>query len=65
MAGLDRGGEGRAESEQARIIALNAVLDRGYGKAAQVLSGEGGEGAVPVQASIEVTFVGTGKTDKG
>lgn len=39
LAGLS-GDEGRAESEQARIAALNAVLDRGYGKASQVVIGD-------------------------
>lgn len=46
----------------ARVAASKEVLDRAYGKAAQPVTGEGGEG--PVAASIEVTFVGAGKSDK-
>jgi hypothetical protein len=33
----------------ARVAAANALLDRGWGKAAQPLTGEGGEGALVVQ----------------
>ena len=43
------------KSEAARVTAAVAILDRGWGKAPQAITGEGGEG--PVQASITVTFV--------
>lgn len=43
------------ESEAARVSAAVALLDRGWGKAAQAITGEGGEG--PVLTSIEVRFV--------
>lgn len=33
-------GEGAAESEQARISALNIVIERGYGKATQTIAGD-------------------------
>lgn len=49
LAGLVDNGEGKADSEQARIAALNIILDRAYGKAAQPLTGEGGEGPVQIQ----------------
>lgn len=49
LAGLTEGGAKKAESEQARIAALNIILDRGYGKAAQAITGEGGEGPVLIQ----------------
>jgi hypothetical protein len=49
LAGLVDGGKGKADSEAARIAALNLVLDRGYGKAAQPHTGEGGEGPVQIQ----------------
>lgn len=37
------------ESEQARIQASAILLDRGYGKAAQPVTGEDGEGPVVVE----------------
>jgi hypothetical protein len=39
-AGLLEGGKGKAESEQAQIGALNAFLDRGYGKPTQAIVGD-------------------------
>lgn len=36
----------KAESEAARVAAIKELLDRGYGKAAQPHTGEGGEGPV-------------------
>ena len=36
----------QAESEAARVAAIKEMFDRGYGKAAQALTGEGGEGPV-------------------
>lgn len=49
LAGLVGEGEGKAESEQARIAALNGVLDRGYGKATQLLGGD--DEADPINVS--------------
>jgi len=43
------------ESDAARVAAINALLDRGFGKPAQAITGEGGEG--PVLAAITVNFV--------
>src|SRR4051812_37020165 len=43
------------QSEQARVAAANAILDRAIGKPAQAITGEGGEG--PVLAAITVEFV--------
>lgn len=48
LAGL-KGAAGVAESEAARIQAMSIILDRGYGKAAQPHTGEGGEGPVQIQ----------------
>lgn len=62
LAGLDPAGKGKAESEQARIGALNAILDRGYGKAAQTVAGEGGEGEPTIKHVVEVLF---GRGDAG
>ena len=63
LAGLTKNGEGKAESETARIAAMNIVLDRAYGKAPQVVDGDGDGG--PIKHAVEVTFVGAGKSDKG
>lgn len=52
LAGLDPKGT-QAESEQARIAAMNIILDRAYGKAAQPLTGEGGEGAVAMTVTVD------------
>ena len=38
----------RAESETARVMACNAILDRAYGKAPQSITGENGEGGIEV-----------------
>lgn len=46
-----------ADQPTARIAAIKELLDRGYGKAAQPVTGEGGSG--PIQHAIEVTFVGS------
>ena len=53
LAGLMPGGKGRAVSEQAQIAACREILDRGYGKATQPLTGEGGEGPVQVRALLD------------
>jgi hypothetical protein len=45
----------RDTNPKASVAACMALLDRGWGKAAQVLTGEGGEG--PVRATIEITIV--------
>ena len=50
------GAKGKAQSEQAQIAACKEILDRGYGKAAQPLTGEGGEGPIQIRdllASID------------
>lgn len=39
LAGLVNAGAGKAESETARVSALNALLDRGHGKAPQAITG--------------------------
>lgn len=38
----------------ARVAAWNSLLDRGYGKPATTITGEGGEGAVEVRHRIEL-----------
>ena len=63
LAGLVEDGTGKAESEAAQIAALNIVLERGYGKAPQTVTGD--EDGGPIKHAVEVTFVGTGKSDKG
>lgn len=50
LAGLIDG-EGAADSEQARIAALREVLDRGYGKPAQVVAGDPDE---PVNVNVDL-----------
>jgi hypothetical protein len=40
----------------ARVSAAQALLDRGWGKAAQPVTGEGGEGPIKIQ-KIEVEIV--------
>jgi len=61
MAGLikDKDGKsiGAADSEQVQMTALNTILDRAYGKAAQALTGEGGEGPVETHNVIEYRVV--------
>jgi hypothetical protein len=41
-------------SGPAKVAASNAILDRGWGKAVQPITGEDGEG--PVKLSVHVTF---------
>jgi hypothetical protein len=41
MAGLIKGEGKPAESEQAQVSAMKEILDRAYGKATQMLGGEG------------------------
>lgn len=38
-----------SDDEDIRFKASNSLLDRGYGKAAQAVTGEGGEGPVRVE----------------
>jgi len=45
-----------AESEAARVAAIKELLDRGYGKSAQPVTGEGGEGPVQYQ-KVEFSVV--------
>jgi hypothetical protein len=40
---------GASESDAARVSAAKELLDRGYGKAAQPQTGEGGEGPVRLE----------------
>lgn len=55
LAGFAVGEDGEklkpAESEAAQIAATKELLDRGYGKAAQPQTGEGGEGPVVTQVT--------------
>jgi hypothetical protein len=39
---------GKSESDAARVSAAKELLDRGYGKAPQPQTGEGGEGPITV-----------------
>ncbi len=41
----------KGKSESARVSAAEAILNRGYGKPAQAVTGEGGEG--PVRIIVE------------
>lgn len=50
LAGLVKG-QPPAESEQARLKAIDIVLDRAYGKAAQAITGEDGEA---IKAAITI-----------
>lgn len=43
------------ETGSARMAAVNAILDRGWGKAAQAHTGEDGEG--PILTNISVSFI--------
>lgn len=58
LAGLVEG-KTPAESEQARIAALNGILDRGHGKPAQVQIHAGDEDQGPVK--IEFSWRGRNK----
>ena len=51
LAGLSPDGVGKAESEQARMGALNSLLDRGYGKPSQAIIGDAEN---PVEAIIQI-----------
>ena len=45
--------------EKVALTAAEAVLSRGWGKAAQAITGEDGEGPVKGQVTINVEFVGS------
>lgn len=47
LAGLLPGEKGKAESEAAQMAAVNTILDRAYGKAAQPVGG--GDGTEPLK----------------
>ena len=61
LAGLVIGDDGKpigvAHSEQARIAALNVILERGYGKATQPLANEA-ENPVEAPSVIRIILVG-------
>lgn len=56
LAGLVGEGDGKAESEQARIAALNGILDRGYGKPSQSIGGDP-DNPFKVGGKFELVFV--------
>ena len=45
----------KSETDSARVSAIKEMLDRGYGKSAQPMTGEGGQG--PILLNIKVEFV--------
>ena len=47
-----------ADTHAARVAAIKELLDRGYGKSAQPLTGPDGEG--PIQLEAKVRFVRAG-----
>jgi hypothetical protein len=49
-------GTGKAESEQARIAAINIIIDRAYGKATQVIAGDPDN---PLQVNIASQIMST------
>lgn len=53
--------DGMATNEQARLTAIGIILDRAYGKAAQPLVGEDGEG--PVAHKITWEVIGASETE--
>lgn len=56
MAGLAKDEKGKAEAEATRLGALNAILDRAYGKPSQPI---GGDDDMPaIRAALKVAFVG-------
>lgn len=57
LAGLMNGGEGAAQSEQAQVGACGMLLDRAYGKPAQVV--EGSDDGPPIKTLIEIAWLGT------
>jgi len=56
LAGLE-GTTGKAENETTRLGALNALLDRAYGKPTQPIDGDGEGGAIQVINEIRRTIV--------
>lgn len=57
LAGLLAEGEGAAASEQAQVSAITQLLDRGYGKPAQVV--EGSDDGPPIKTVLEVAWLGS------
>lgn len=60
LAGIAEDKTGKAESEQARIAALNGILDRGYGKPSQSIGGDP-ENPINMGGKFELVFVEPGK----
>jgi hypothetical protein len=56
IAGLTKGIP--SDSEQTRVAAIKELLDRGYGKSTQPISGD--ENAPPVNLALQVNFVRPG-----
>ena len=54
----------KGESEAARVSAANSLLDRGYGKAATVLTGDEEGGGVQLVHRIELVPVEPGHEDE-
>ena len=57
LAGLLDNGEGKAESEAARVAALNILLDRGYGKPSQVIGSDPDNPLPEAPARIEHVYI--------
>jgi len=52
----------KAESEQARVSAINSLLDRAYGKPTQLIGGD--QDAAPILHEIRRTLVRSGNSDR-
>ena len=50
-----------SDNPKASVSAANSILDRAYGKPAQAVTGEGGEG--PIKHVLEVVWLGRMKQD--
>ena len=50
-----------SKSDAARVAAVNALLDRGWGKAAQPVTGEDGEGPVGYAVTLNIIGVPSGR----
>ena len=62
LAGLLDGGVGAAESEAARVAALNILLDRGYGKPSQVIGSDPDNPLPEAPTRIEHVYIDPAKT---
>jgi hypothetical protein len=60
LAGISGDAAGKAESEQARIAALNGILDRGYGKPSQSIGGDP-DNPIKLGGKFELVFVDSPK----